>query len=221
MLTGWDIDILTEDEESRRRQEEFSTRSQMFIDALDVEDVIAHLLVTEGFTSVEEVGFVPIGDVTVIEGFDEEIAEELQARARAWLEERDAKLDIERRKLGVDDTLAGAEGLTLTQIVDLGRKGIRTLEDLSDLTSDELRFLMMPGETDVKLDDMLNMQEYEVNRLVRTSPMSVEDANAIIMAARRQIYGDIIDAVDEVEADAGSEAASAEAATAEHAGAGE
>ena len=81
-LTGWDIDILTEAEESERRTEEFRTRSQMFIDALDVDDVIAHLLVTEGFTSVEEVAFVPLEDLAGIEGFDEDVANELQ-RARA------------------------------------------------------------------------------------------------------------------------------------------
>ncbi|MEK9662281.1 MAG: transcription termination factor NusA, partial [Alphaproteobacteria bacterium] len=220
MLTGWDIDILTEEEESRRRQEEFVTRSQMFIDALDVEDVIAHLLVTEGFTSVEEVGFVPINDLTVIEGFDEDIAEELQARARNWLEERDAKLDIERKKLGVDDAMVSAEGLSLTQIVDLGRKNIRTLDDLADLTPDELRFLMMPGESEVTLDDLLNMQEYEVGRLVRSSPMSADDATAIIMAARRRIYGEIIDATDEEEE--GAEAVTDEAAApTEPVGAGE
>ena len=217
MLTGWDIDILTEDEESRRRQEEFVTRSQMFIDALDVEDVIAHLLVTEGFTSVEEVGFVPINDLTVIEGFDDEIAEELQARARNWLEERDAKLDVERRKLGVDDAMAAAEGLTLTQIVELGRRNIRTLDDLADLTPDELRFLMMPGESEVKIDDLLNMQDYEVGRLVRSSPMGADEATAIIMAARRKIYGDIM---DEPVAEAGEEG-EAEAVAAETVGAGE
>jgi N utilization substance protein A len=218
MLTGWDIDILTEDEESRRRQEEFVTRSQMFIDALDVEDVIAHLLVTEGFTSVEEVGFVPIRDLTVIEGFDEEIAEELQARARNWLEERDAKLDIERRKLGVDDAMAAADGLTLTQVVDLGRKNIRTLDDLADLTPDELRFLMMPGETEVKIDDLLNMQDYEVGRLVRSSPMGADEATAIVMAARRKIYGDIMDTPEEA---AEGETDAAAAAAPAPAGAGE
>ena len=80
MLSGWDIDILTEEEESKRRQEEFNTRSQMFIEALDIEDVIAHLMVTEGFASVEEVAFVPRDDLSTIEGFDEEISEELQER---------------------------------------------------------------------------------------------------------------------------------------------
>src|SRR5919108_406615 len=87
-LTGWDIDILTEAEESERRTEEFRTRSQMFIDALDIDDVIAHLLVTEGFTSVEEIAFVPIAELAGIEGFDESVANELQERARSFLEEQ-------------------------------------------------------------------------------------------------------------------------------------
>ena len=85
-LTGFDIDILTDAQESERRQEEFKSRSQMFMDALDVDDVIAHLLVTEGFASVEEVAYVPVEDLAEIEGFDADVAAELKARAAAWLE---------------------------------------------------------------------------------------------------------------------------------------
>src|SRR5260370_14759006 len=92
-LTGWDIDILTEAEESERRTEEFRTRSQLFIDALDIDDVIAHLLVTEGFGSLEEVAFVPVDDLAEIEGFDEDIAGELQERARPALERRDREYE--------------------------------------------------------------------------------------------------------------------------------
>jgi len=190
ILTGWDIDILTEEEESRRRQEEFNTRSQMFIEALDVEDVIAHLLVTEGFATVEEVAFVPLDDLSSIEGFDDEISEELQARGRAWLEERDAALDVERKKLGVEDGVVGIQGLSLSQIVLLGRKGIRTVEDIAGLTSDELRFLLMEIETEVNVDDLWEMSENEVARLVRHSPLHADDANAIIMTARQIVYGD-------------------------------
>src|SRR4029079_490293 len=90
-LSGWDIDILTEAEESERRTEEFRTRSQMFIDALDIDDVIAHLLVTEGFTSVEEIAYVPITELAGIEGFDEDVAGELQQRAQAFLERQNAE----------------------------------------------------------------------------------------------------------------------------------
>src|ERR1700750_674318 len=97
-LTGWDIDIMTEAEESERRTEEFRTRSQMFIDALDIDDVIAHLLVTEGFTSVEEVAFVPLEELAGIEGFDEDVANELQQRARTFLDEQNVKLEARRKE---------------------------------------------------------------------------------------------------------------------------
>ncbi len=190
MLSGWDIDILTEEEESRRRQEEFNTRSQMFIEALDVEDVIAHLLVTEGFASVEEVAFVPLDDLSTIEGFDEDISEELQARARTWLEERDAALDVERKKLGVEDAVIAMQRLSLSQVVMLGRKGVSTVDDIAGLTPDEMRFLLMDIETEVKVDDLWEMSESDVSRLVRHSPLHADDANAIIMAARQIIYGD-------------------------------
>ena len=143
MLSGWDIDILTEEEESKRRQDEFNTRSAMYIEALDVEDVIAHLLVTEGFTTVEEVAFVPMEDLLVIEGFDEDIGEELQARARNWLEERDAKLDVERKKLGVEDAMLNVAGVSLETAVRLGGQGVRTAEDLAGLMPDEYRFIFM------------------------------------------------------------------------------
>ena len=159
-LTGWHIDILTESEESERRQQEFKTRSQLFIDALDVDDVVAHLLVTEGFSTVEEVAFVPLDDLTEIEGFDEEVANELRDRARAWLEKRDAELTQRWHELGVDEALAEIEGLTPAMLVALGEKGIKTLDDLGDLASDELRE-MLP---DQKLTEA--------------------EANAIIMAAR-------------------------------------
>ena len=152
MLTGWDIDILTEEEESRRRQEETRTRSQLFIEALDVDDVIAHLLVAEGFTSLEQVAFVPVEEVTQIEGFDEDVAEELRARARSYLEELDRQNDARRRELGVSDDLTGIAGLTPTILVALGENQIKTLDDLGDLASDELIELLgelAPGHEEV------------------------------------------------------------------------
>src|SRR6202047_1563127 len=111
-LTGWDIDILTEAEESERRTEEFRTRSQLFIEALDVDDVIAHLLVTEGFASVEEVAFVATEDLAGIEGFDPTVASELQDRARQALERRDREYEERYRALGVSDELTALGGLT-------------------------------------------------------------------------------------------------------------
>ena len=167
-LTGWDIDILTEDEESQRRQEEFRTRSQLFVDALDVDDVIAHLLVTEGFSTVEEVAFVPLEDLTGIEGFDENLAAELSARARAYLEEQDKKFDNRRRELGVDDAVAAIEGLTPAMLVTLGEAGVKSLDDLADLSTDEL----------------INPED----GILRNHGLDAERANAIVMAARQHWF---------------------------------
>ena len=165
-LTGWDIDILTEEEESRRRQDEMRQRSQMFIDALDVDDVIAHLLVAEGFTSIEQVAFVPVEELAEIEGFDDEVAEELRARGRTHLEEVARQHETQRRELGVSDELAGIAGLTGAMLVALGENGVKTLDDLGDLASDELTEILgdlAPGPA---------------------------EADAIIMAARAHWFSD-------------------------------
>jgi len=166
-LTGWDIDILTEAEESERRQEEFRTRSKMFIEALDVDDVIAHLLVTEGFTSVEEVAFVPLNELSDIEGFDEEIANELQQRARTFITEQNERLEAQRKELGVSDEIAAIDGVTPALLVALGEKGVKTLDDLADLAGDELIEI---AEGHAKLEP--------------------EEANAIIMAARAHWFAE-------------------------------
>jgi transcription termination/antitermination protein NusA len=137
-LTRWDIDILTEAEESERRQEEFRRRSGLFVEALDVDDVIAGLLVTEGFTSVEELAFTPEDEVAAIEGFDESIAAELIRRAEAFIARRDTELTEKRVELGVTDEVAAIEVLTPAMQVALGEKGVKTLDDLADLASDEL-----------------------------------------------------------------------------------
>ena len=164
-LTGWDIDILTEAEESERRTEEFRSRSQLFIDALDIDDVIAHLLVTEGFTSLEEVAYVATSDLGDIEGFDVDIATELQERARAALERRDREYEIRYHELGIDDDLATVEGLSPGMLVTLGENGIKTLDDFAGLAGDELlEMLAASDKGGVKLEE--------------------DDANAMIMAAR-------------------------------------
>jgi len=137
-LTGWDIDILTEQEESERRQKEFAERSQMFMEALDVDEVIAQLLVTEGFASIEEVAFVDPGEIAHIEGFDENTASEIQSRAREYLERIEAERDARRRELGVADELAGVEGMTSAMLVALGENGVKTLEDFADCATDDL-----------------------------------------------------------------------------------
>jgi transcription termination/antitermination protein NusA len=137
-LTRWDIDILTEAEESERRQEEFRRRSGLFVEALDVDDMIAGLLVTEGFTSLEELAYTPIDEVAAIEGFDEGVAEELIRRAETFLAKRDNELNDRRIELGVTDDVAGIETLTPAMLVALGEKGVKSLDDLGDLASDEL-----------------------------------------------------------------------------------
>ncbi len=159
-LTRWDIDILTEAEESERRQEEFRRRTGLFVDALDVDDVIAGLLVQEGFNTIEELAFVPMEELADIEGFDEQVAEELIRRAENHLVKRDGELNEKRITLGVSDDIAAFEVFTPTMLVALGEKGVKALDDLADLASDELV------------------------EIVGEAAMDEETANAVIMAAR-------------------------------------
>jgi N utilization substance protein A len=137
-LTRWDIDILTEAEESERRQEEFRRRTGLFVEALDVDDVIAGLLVTEGFNTIEELAFVPPEELAEIEGFDENVAAELIRRAEQFLIKRDNELTERRIALGVTEEVAAIEALTPAMLVALGEKAVKTLDDLGDLASDEL-----------------------------------------------------------------------------------
>jgi N utilization substance protein A len=137
-LTRWDIDILTEAEESERRQEEFRRRTGVFVEALDVDDVIAGLLVAEGFGTVEELAFVPPEELADIEGFDESVADELIRRAQAFLVRRDEGLTEQRREMGVSEEVAAFEALTPAMLVKLGDKGVKTLDDFADLAADEL-----------------------------------------------------------------------------------
>ncbi len=160
-LTRWDIDILTEAEESERRQEEFRRRSALFVEALDVDDVIAGLLVTEGFTSVEDLVLVPDEELAGIEGFDESIAAELKRRAEEFIARRDAELSEKAKELGVSDELTSIHPFTPAMLVALGEKGVKTLDDLADLASDEL-IEILGGE----------------------EAMDLETANTVIMAAR-------------------------------------
>jgi N utilization substance protein A len=137
-LTGWDIDILTEAEESERRQKEFNERSNNFMESLDVDEVIAQLLASEGFASVEEIAYVEPHEIATIEGFDEDTAVEIQNRALEFLERRETELDNKRRELGVEDDLASVEGLSKAMLVALGENGVKTLEDLADCATDDL-----------------------------------------------------------------------------------
>jgi N utilization substance protein A len=183
-LTRYDVDILTEAEESERRQEDFRKRSGLFVEGLDVDDVIAGLLVTEGFGSLEEIVETDDEELASIEGFDENVAAELKRRAQASLERRDQELDEKRREMGVDDKVGETGGFTPAMMVALGEKGVKTLDDLGDLAADELIEIL--GEDSV----------------------DEETANAIIMAARQRAgwFGE--------EEQAAAEAAAAEAAQA-------
>ena len=139
-LTGWDIDILTEQEESERRQAEFVENTNTFMEALNVDEMVAQLLASEGFSSVEEVAYVEQGEISGIEGFDDDTAEELQARAREFLERQEAELDEERVSLGVSDDLRSIPGITTAMLVALGKSDdkILSLEDFAGCTPDDL-----------------------------------------------------------------------------------
>jgi N utilization substance protein A len=163
-LTGWTIDILTEAEESQRRQEEFKQRTALFVDELDVEEMIAQLLVAEGFSNIEEVAFVPLDELASIEGFDEAIAEELQRRAQGVLAAQEAAAEEKRKELGVEDDVAAIDGLTPAMLVVLGENGVKTLDDLGDLATDEL--------VDTR------------DGILKDFDLTAEEGNAIIMAAR-------------------------------------
>ena len=137
-LTGWDIDIMTDIEDSERRQKEFGERTQMFMEKLDCDEVIAQLLATEGFGSIEEVAFVDLSEIAHIEGFTDETAETIQSLARDYLARVEAELDAKRRELGVADEVAEVEGVTTEMLVALGENGVKTLEDLADCATDDL-----------------------------------------------------------------------------------
>src|SRR5262249_27911673 len=137
-LTGWDIDILTEQEESERRQAEFENRTRMFIDTLNVDEVIGQLLASEGFNSVEELAMVDAKEIASIEGFDEDTASELQNRAREYLARIEAELDAKRRELGVEDALKEVPGVTTRMLVALGEHDLKTVEDLAGCATDDL-----------------------------------------------------------------------------------
>jgi N utilization substance protein A len=137
-LTGWDIDILTEQEESERRQAEFEKRTKMFIEALNLDEVVGQLLASEGFTSVRELAYVDEKELGSIEGFDEETARELQERARDYLAQVEAQLDARRAELGVDEALKEIPGMTTEMLVALGENDVKSMEDLAGCATDDL-----------------------------------------------------------------------------------
>jgi N utilization substance protein A len=189
-LTGLDIDILTEEEESKRRQAEFEERTRLFMDTLDLDEFFAQLLVAEGFTSLEEVAYVDMDELLVIDGVDESTAEELQARARDYLEEQNKKALEKARALGVEDSLIEFEGLTPQMLVALGEDGIKTLEDFATCADWELA----GGWTTV------NGERVKDNGLLEPFDVSLEEAQNMIMTARVTL-GWIT--IEELEAQAG------------------
>ena len=137
-LTKWDIDILTEAEESERRQSEFVEKSQIFIDALDVDEVIAQLLVSEGFMSIEDLVYVETSEISSIDGFDEDTAIEIQSRAKTSMEQEIQKQEERRKELGVSDELLEIEGINTNMLVVLGENNIKSLDDFAGFSTDEL-----------------------------------------------------------------------------------
>jgi N utilization substance protein A len=165
-LTGWNIDMITEEEDINRRAEDSANRSQLFIEALDVDEMIAQLLVAEGFASIEEIDQVDITEFSTIEGFDEEIAAELKNRAQLYLSKRDTELKEQCKELGMENSLLSLEGLKAISLLSLAEAKIKTLDDLAELSGDEL------------ID------------LIGKDNLTIEQANQIIMSARAHWFED-------------------------------
>jgi N utilization substance protein A len=194
-LTGWDIDILTEAEESERRQKEFLDRTNAFMGALDVDEVVGQLLASEGFRSVEELAFVEPTELAGIEGFDEDTASEIQNRARTYLAKLEAEQDARRIELGVADEVKEVPGVTMAMLVKLGENDVKSVEDLAGCATDDLTGWSerKDGET-TKHAGFLDGLE-----------ISREEAEAIIMTAR--VKAGWIEAVPEPAAEEGEEEA--------------
>jgi N utilization substance protein A len=173
-LIGWDIDILTEQEESERRQKEFTERSALFISALDVDEMVAQLLASEGFSSVEELAYIEVSEIASIQGFDEETAQEIQNRARSYLDAIEAANDQERKELGVADDLYEVPGLNAAMLVALGKEGIKSLEDFAGCAADDL----------VGWVERKDGESKRFEGTLKDFPVSREEAEDMIMQAR-------------------------------------
>jgi transcription termination/antitermination protein NusA len=173
-LTGWDIDILTEQEESERRQADFANSTRVFMEALNVDEVVGQLLASEGFSTVEDLVMVDIRDLAGIEGFDEDTANELQSRAREHLDKIEAEIEARRKELGVEDAVKAVPGVTSKMLVKFGENGVKTVEDLAGCAT----------------DDLLGWNERKDGENVRQAgilegfELTREDAEGLIMQAR-------------------------------------
>ncbi|WP_298294834.1 transcription termination factor NusA [uncultured Litoreibacter sp.] len=202
-LTGLDIDIMTEEEESARRQAEFEERTKLFMATLDLDEFFAQLLVSEGFTSLEEVAYVEVEELLVIDGVDEDTASELQARARDYLEAQNKKALDHARELGAEDSLIGFDGLTPQMVEALAEDDVKTLEDFATCADWELAGgWTTVGEERVKDDGVLEKFD-----------MSLEEAQTLIMTARIQLGwvdpADLVSEEEEAEGETAEEGAEA------------
>jgi N utilization substance protein A len=173
-LIGWDIDILTEQEESERRQKEFTERSSLFMAALDVDEMVAQLLASEGFSSVEELAYIDANEIASIEGFDEETAGEIQNRAAEYLAAIDQAHDEARKKLGVADELYEIAGLTAAMLEALGKDDIKTVEDFAGCAADDL----------IGWSERKDGETKRFEGTFKDFPISREEAEDMIMQAR-------------------------------------
>ncbi|MBN9061451.1 MAG: transcription termination/antitermination protein NusA [Rhizobiales bacterium 65-9] len=181
-LTGWNIDILTEQEESERRQKEFVERSTLFMTALNVDETVGQLLASEGYRSVEDVAYVPILELASIDGFDEDTAGEIQRRALDYLAALEAERDARRKELGVADEMREVPGVTTEMMVKLGEDGVKTVEDLAGCATDELA-----GWSERKVTEKHGERHVETTKhpgLLDGMDLSRDEIEAIIMAAR-------------------------------------
>ena len=187
-LTAKAIDILTETDSSEKRQQEFVKNSETFQNELDVDETLAQLLVAEGFTGLEEVAYVELDELAAIEGFDDDLAQELQSRAQEAIDRREQANREQRTALGVEDALADLPHLTEAMLVTLGKAGIRTLDDLADLATDEL-IEKKRAEPRRRNEDAPRRPEPKGGILAAFS-LSEEQGNEIIMAARAHWFAD-------------------------------
>tara|TARA_B100000678_G_scaffold276167_3_gene268747 strand:- start:6142 stop:7932 length:1791 start_codon:yes stop_codon:yes gene_type:complete len=190
-LSGWQIDLMTLTQDSERYQREFQERTALFMKALDADETLAQLLASEGFETVEEIAYVEQDDLANIEGFNEEIAEELQTRAREYLERLNQELDQKRKDMGVEDAVLELEGVTLQTAVVFGENDIKTVEDVAGLVPDDLTGWREPGE---------NGKPVFQAGLLPKGEMSAEEAELFIMRARNQVGWIDDEALAEIEA---------------------
>ena len=173
-LCGWDIDILTEDQESERRQKEFQERTQLFMEALDVDELLSQLLVTEGFSDITELAYVDEKEISSIAGFDEDTAQEIQARASDFINKENEELELKCKELGIKDDLLEIEELSLKMIVALGENDVKSLEDFAYCSSDDL----------LGWDEMSGEEKIHENGILEGFDITYSQANDLIMSSR-------------------------------------